>query len=252
MWAKIPDLTEGFLDLVFAPSCLGCGDPIPPQSRKLLVCGTCWTRARPLPSPRCTRCWAPRPAWLSAGPRCRECEDIPAGVRAIRSAFVLDGPSRELVHALKYGGWRAVARPMAERMSKLSLPVEVEEEVGLVLPVPLSSVRLRQRGYNQAALLAHELASFRGWKDLPDLLDRTRSTETQTNLHPAQRRANVAGAFTVPPRHADRIMGEHVMLVDDVWTTGATTLACADALFTGGARAVSVITFARALPELDR
>lgn len=157
-----------------------------------------------------------------------------------------------MVHALKYGGWRAVAHPVAERMANLTFPLEVEEEVRIVAPVPLSSVRLRQRGYNQAALLAAHVAQMRGLDNLPNLLQRTRSTETQTNLHPAQRRANVAGAFVVPCRHGDRIRGEHLLVVDDVWTTGATTLACAEALFAAGARAVSVLTFARSLPELDR
>ena len=86
----------------------------------------------------------------------------------------------------------------------------------------------------------------------PDVLVRSRSTESQTTLHPAERRANVAGAFRVPPESVGTILGRHLLVVDDVWTTGATTLACADALLGTGARAVSVLTFARALPELRR
>ena len=84
------------------------------------------------------------------------------------------------------------------------------------------------------------------------MLVRTRSATTQTGLHPAERRANVAGAFAVPAERGTRLAGAHILLVDDVWTTGATALACAEALWEGGARVVSVITFARALPDRRR
>ncbi|HYJ79326.1 MAG TPA: phosphoribosyltransferase family protein, partial [Longimicrobiaceae bacterium] len=84
------------------------------------------------------------------------------------------------------------------------------------------------------------------------LLVRTRATATQTALHPSERRANVAGAFAVPAGRAAELRGEHVVLVDDVWTTGATVLACVEALLEAGARVASVATFARVVPELER
>jgi ComF family protein len=170
----------------------------------------------------------------------------------LRSAYVLEGPAHRLVHGLKYGGWYSLAGAMAARMARVDLGEEAEEEVSLVVPVPLSDVRLRQRGYDQAGLLASEVARLRGWSCRPDLLRRTRATETQTALHPAERRANVAGAFQALPERAAPVRRQHILVVDDVWTTGATTLACADALLAAGARAVSVLTFARALPELRR
>ena len=182
--------------------------------------------------------------------RCALCEELPPSLRALRSPFLLDGPPRELVHALKYGGWRSLAAPMGARMAAVELPVEVEEEVRLVVPTPVSAVRLRQRGYNQAALLAVVVAAARGWTCAPDLLVRARASDTQTNLHPSERRANVAGAFSVRPGGEASLRMEHVLLVDDVWTTGATALACGEALTGAGARAYSVLTFARALPEL--
>lgn len=137
-------------------------------------------------------------------------------------------------------------------MAALSWPREVRDELALVVPVPVSRARARQRGFNQAAILASEIARIHGWGAEPDVLERSRSPGSQTTLHPTERRANVAGAFRVGPTGAERIAGRHVLLVDDVWTTGATALACADVLLDGGARAVSVLTFARALPELDR
>jgi ComF family protein len=159
---------------------------------------------------------------------------------------------RALVHALKYRGWEAAAGPMAARMAALEWPAEVRRELSLVVPVPTSRARRRERGYNQAELLAGALAARRGLLHAPWLLRRTRATATQTALHPGERRANVARAFAVPAGAEEELRGEHVLLVDDVWTTGATALACASALLEAGARVTSVVTFARVVPELDR
>jgi ComF family protein len=134
-------------------------------------------------------------------------------------------------------------------MARLELPLETREEVSRVVPVPVSAARLRERGYNQAHLLARELARRHGWRDGDGLLERARSVASQTTLHRTERRANVAGAFRATAARTGELRREHVLLVDDVWTTGATALACADALIRGGARAVSVVTFARALPD---
>jgi ComF family protein len=141
---------------------------------------------------------------------------------------------------------------MARRMAALPWPDEVAQEVRLVIPVPLSNTRARQRGYNQAAVLAAAVAALRGWTCADAVLERGRSSGSQTALHRGERRANVAGAFRVAAGGGARIAAQHLLLVDDVWTTGATALSCSDALLDAGARAVSVLTFARALPEFER
>ena len=249
----VRDISRGVLDLMLAPVCVGCTGPIPSGAGDRLVCAACWARARPLPLPRCDRCWTPLPA---PGPgvvtSCRLCPELRSAVRAVRSVYLLDRTSKPLVHALKYRGWYAVAAAMARRMAEVPWPDEVEEEVELVLPVPVSPMRLRQRGYNQAALLATEVSRIKGWRSDSRVLVRERTKGSQTTLHPSERRANVAGAFRVGPPGAARIAARHVLLVDDVWTTGATSLECCDALLAVGARAVSVLTFGRALPELDQ
>lgn len=259
--ARPPDLTSplrqlgtGLLDLVFAPVCLGCGAPISTRAADRRICSACWSRLRPLPLPRCERCWEPRPtrvAGLPGGP-CPLCDQLPPSLRAVRSAFVHGEPLRTLLHALKYGGWSSIAAPLGERMGRLPLPLEVEEEARVVVPVPVSAARGRERGYNQALLLAREVARARGWELGAEWLLRTRSSGSQTTLHPSERRANVAGAFRLAPGIAAAAGGEHIVLVDDVWTTGATALACGEALLAAGARAFSVITLARALPGLNR
>jgi len=248
------ELASGWLDLVFAPLCLGCRQPVSTSARDRLVCGTCWSRLRPIPLPRCERCWNPRATGVPGipDPPCQLCPELPPSLRAVRSAYVHEEPLRQLVHALKYAGWWKVGAALGTRMAALSLPLEIEEEVRLVVPVPLNPVRLRQRGYNQALLLASEVGVRKGWKVAPDLLRRVHSSGSQTTLHPSERRANVAGAFQVDGRQSTPLAGEHVLLIDDVWTTGATAIACGEALVGAGARAYSVITLARALPELNR
>ncbi|MFL5538922.1 MAG: ComF family protein [Longimicrobiaceae bacterium] len=246
------DLWHGALDLVFAPVCVACREPIDTADPERMVCRLCWLKCRPLPSTKCPRCWTPL-AWdREPAPTCDSCRPWPAPVRAIRSAFAMGEVPRRLVHALKYRGWEAAAGPMAARMARMEFPADVEREAALVVPVPTSAARRRERGYNQAELLARALAARRGWTAEARLLVRTRATATQTALHPGERRANVARAFAVPPGLAAELRGEHVLLVDDVWTTGATALACVEALLEAGARVASVATFARVVPELER
>ena len=161
------------------------------------------------------------------------------------------GSGAEVVHALKYGGWHAIADGIAERMARLSWPRDVLEERSVIVPVPLSASRLRERGYNQSACIADALASHWRIPARGDLLIRARATETQTKLTPEQRLANVSNAFRVAAR-ASAFRNVHVVVVDDVITTAATLNACAAALFAGGARIVSYVTFGRAPAAGDR
>jgi ComF family protein len=162
------------------------------------------------------------------------------------------GSGAEIVHALKYAGWHAIADGIAERMARLAWPEDVLEERSIIVPVPLSDARLRERGYNQSARIADALASRWGIPARGDLLIRARATETQTKLTPEQRLANVSNAFRVAARAASAFRNAHVVVVDDVITTAATLNACAAALFAGGARIVSYVTFGRAPAAGDR
>jgi ComF family protein len=239
-------LGEGLLDLVFAPVCVACGGGIPAHGAPRVVCSLCWARAPLVPEPRCPRCGEPRSVGAPDPAACAVCATLPPGLRAVRSAYLMAGPAKRMVHALKYRGWEVAGEPMAARLVPVPLPDDVHAEAVLVVPVPVSAARRRQRGYNQAELLAIPYTRGTGRRHRPDLLVRIRTTETQTALHPDQRRANVARAFAVPRDRAPDLQREHVLVVDDVWTTGATACACAEALLDAGARAVSVITFARA------
>lgn len=240
-------LLSGLLDLVFAPVCLGCDGAIRPDDAARLVCRRCRTRMRPPPAPLCGRCGAPRlRTGRSPRPTCGECERWPAELGYARSARLLHPPADRLVYQLKYRGWRALAEPMAECMASVRLPEPVRRDAGVIVPVPTTAARLRQRGYNQAALLAAAFAR-RTRREARAVLRRSPAAASQTTLQPAARGANVAGAFRVVAGRAGEITGAHLLLVDDVLTTGATVAECARTLTAAGADRVSVVTFARTL-----
>jgi ComF family protein len=159
-----------------------------------------------------------------------------------RSAVWFDDAARPVVHRLKYGGWWRVAEPMARLMARLDLC----GAPGFLVPVPLAAARARARGYNQAERLGSALSSLTGLPLRSDFLMRTRETRTQTALAPEARRANVAGAF-----RAERVpAGARLVLIDDVFTTGATLVEAAMTLGEAGAGRVDAVTFARAVPPI--
>jgi ComF family protein len=162
------------------------------------------------------------------------------------------GSGASIVHALKYGGWHAVAAGMADRIARLDWPQDVLDERIAVTPVPLARSRERERGYNQSERLACTLATRWHIPLWCDVLERSRATRTQTRLTPEERLANVSGAFRVADARRQALRNAHVVLVDDVVTTAATLNACAAALIAGGARIVSYATFGRAPAAGDR
>jgi ComF family protein len=237
---------SALVDLVLAPACLACDEAIAIGDDTRLICRRCRTRLRALPEPSCFRCGAPRPrTGATSTGVCNECSHWPAALRFARSACLLWPPADHIVHQLKYGGWRALAYPMADTMRRLTLPEEIRNEIRMIVPVPTTAARLRARGYNQAELIARAYASATSGC-FNTVLQRSRASDSQTALQPLARAANVAGAFELVPS-CPRLDGAHLLLIDDVLTTGATSAECAATLVAGGARCVSVLTFARAL-----
>jgi len=219
------------------PACLLCNEPVPEREGDALICGLCRTRWRPIPHPVCERCGQPALKDLE----CRLCADWPAGLSRVRSAVWLEGSARDAVHQLKYQGWTRTAEAMAQAMR----PLEPLTSGVSLIPVPLAEGRLRARGYNQSERIASALATVLGTRVRSDLLRRVRETRTQTALTPEARHANVAGAF-----QAVAVQGVELVLVDDVFTTGATLAAAGAALASAGAARVEAVTFARAVTDL--
>jgi ComF family protein len=250
--AAVARASEALLDLLLPRHCAACERPVDRGSRSP-VCGACWARLPALAWPQCLRCGHPLvvndvPFPASPGPRrCRWCDLLPPYVRAVRSVcWVPEGTGGDVVHALKYDGWTNAADGMAERMAALAWPPDVREERAALVPVPLAADRERERGFNQSALLAAALAPRWSCPVWDDVLVRARRTESQTRLTPGDRLRNVAGAFRAHASARPRLRGAHVVLLDDVVTTGATLNECAAALISCGARIVSYVTFGRA------
>ena len=239
-------LLDAVVDLLFPPICLGCGERIAPGAAVRLVCARCRSRLHAVPAPGCGRCGAPRLATARiADPACPECGEWPAALTCARAACLLEPPASGLVRALKYDGWHSLADALAARMAKLVLPVAVAR-ARVCVPVPASRRRVRERGYNQADLLARAFARRTG-RSVVQALDSVERAASQTTLQPVGRRANVAGAFRAHAARCRPLQGLDVILIDDVLTTGATASECARVLGAAGIAHITLITFARAL-----
>lgn len=218
------------LDWVFPPHCGGC------NRLAERWCPTCQAQSRPLGSQVCLRCGIP----IENSEICPDCQVSPPIYQRMRSLTRYSGPARNAVIRLKYsrdiGLGEALAKGMAEQLADLSWPVDI------ITCVPLSGGRLRQRGYNQAAMLARPLSYASGKPFRPILLRKTREAPSQVGLSASERRKNVDGAFEA----SEAIAAKNVLVVDDVTTTGSTINACARALLDAGANAVYGLTFARA------
>ena len=220
------------------PACLLCDAPISARENDALICAICRIRWRPVPHPVCDRCGQPSFGDLE----CRICAEWAPGLARVRSAVWLQEGAHKAVHQLKYEGWWRATEAMADAMAHLE---PLTGQVSLI-PVPLGVRRLRTRGYNQSERLASALSARTGLAVRTDILSRRRETGTQTALTPDARRANVAGAFAA---HASS--GLRAVLVDDVFTTGATLAEAAVALHAAGAERVEAVTFGRAVELVD-
>lgn len=224
---------DSLIEFLFPARCLGCGQ------EGAFLCASCLAGLpRHLP-PYCVKCGQGLPPTDSGPGLCLRCRQVPLDIDGIRSPYLFVGTVREAVHAFKYRQLRALAPTLAlllhQYLAAQPLPADT------VMSVPLHRRRLRERGYNQAALLARELGKLLG---LPvvNALRRTRDAPPQARAATAEdRRRNVAQAFAT----SRPLEGRAILLVDDVCTTGATLEACARALKRAGAASVWGLTLAR-------
>jgi ComF family protein len=234
-------LASALLDLVWPRACAGCGRPAGREARHL-----CWECLAALPliqAPFCAQCGDPVDGRADDSYRCAFCVDRRPAFDRARSAARHRAPLQGLLHAFKYGA----ATHLAPDLSLLLVACLRNEyrhvPFDAIAYVPLHRTKERARSYNQAALLARELARRTGLPVAPGVLHRARDTETQTHLSARARARNVRGAFNVP--YPNWVQGRHLLLVDDVMTTGATCNECARVLKEAGAAGVSVLTVAR-------
>lgn len=234
-------VAQAALHLIYPPQCLTCGALV---TTDFGLCGACWRETPFISGLVCDQCGVPLPGDETGKPEhCDDCLTIARPWSRGRAAMLYKDKARAMVLALKHGDRLDLARPAAAWM--LRAAASILEPGMLVAPVPLHWLRLFKRRYNQSVLLSQALAQSARLDHCPDLMVRRRGTGTQEGRGRDARFANMEGAITLHPKRAKLVEGRHILLVDDVMTSGATLAAAAEACVAGGARAVSVVTMAR-------
>lgn len=230
-------------DIALPPLCVACREPVSGEG----VCGACWAQLSFLAPPWCERLGIP--FVYDPGPGILSMQAIadPPAYRRARAAVRYDEVARTLVHALKYHDRTDLAPPMGRWMARAGRELLADADV--LVPVPLHWQRGWSRRYNQAGALARAIEAGCGVRLVHDALRRVRPTRHQIGLSRSERAANVQGAFKVATECRHEIQDRHVVLVDDVLTSGATTDACARALLRARARQVDVLVFARVVED---
>ncbi|MBU6234320.1 MAG: ComF family protein [Alphaproteobacteria bacterium] len=237
---NILKLAQNGLDWLLPPLCPATGQEVDAHGT---VAYDYWASLRFIRKPYCSQCALPFPHDLGGvqpeGLICAACMEYPPTFRRARAALIYDDASRKIILRYKSGDQLQAVRAFVPWMREAGADVLAEADV--LVPVPLHRFRLLRRRYNQSALLAQRL----GRPVCVDALERIKRTVPQGSLSRKERDKNVRGAFRVNPARVGQIAGKTVLLVDDVFTTGATLNACADALYKAGAAAVDVLAIAR-------
>ena len=231
-------------DFLFPPACPGCGRML---ARHSGVCPSCWQKIAFIERPYCEVLGVPFSHDLGAGILSAEAIANPPDFDRLRSVCAFNGTARNLVHALKYRDRTELAPMLALWMARAGK--EILADCDAIVPVPLHSFRLLSRKFNQAAELAITISRLSEKPMLAAAIRRTRNTKHQIGLGRTGRAENVRGAFKVTERGKMELFGKRIVLIDDVYTTGATVSAIARAARRAGAADISVLTFARALPD---
>ncbi len=219
------------LDWIYPPACAVCGLPGAP------LCVDCKSEIQYITGEICSICGKS----INHGKiTCKECIHRKPSFDSVRSLAIYSGVIRECIHSLKYENNRALGKYFAE----LLIPIVRKQtwSINVVIPVPLSMKRLKERGYNQAAVIAHPLALLLEQPYQPYGLEQIRDTRSQVGLSAEERRFNVIDAFKAIP---ELVRGKNILLIDDVMTTGATMESCAKALKYAGSGRVFCATIAR-------
>ena len=227
------------LDLLLPPQCLTCDLPVDAPGQ---FCPACFGQTTFITAPCCATCGAP----FEEGPPSRICADCardPPPWRAARAALRYDAQSKRVLLPFKYGDRVETARALAPMMARAG--AALLREADILVPVPLHRRRLLSRRYNQAALLARALSRLSGRPALLDALCRVRATRKLADMSPARRTAELEGAVAVRASRVEAVRDAHVLLIDDVLTSGATARVCTGALLGAGAARVDVLAAAR-------
>ncbi len=239
-----PMFFRALLDILYPPLCHVCKTFIP-DAGAIHLCAACSGKIVPVSSPKCTVCGIPFNTENGIDHVCGTCATAERPFVSARAALHFGGPAQELIHGLKYGKKGHLSRPLGLLTVHQLAGYLDETGVEMIVPVPLHPRRLRERGFNQAILLADILSRYLRIPISRNNLRRIRWTEPQVNLSPEDRIKNVRGAFAV--RRPELFEDKKLLLFDDVYTTGSTVSECTKVLKRAGAGDVHVATVARAV-----
>jgi ComF family protein len=239
-------VAQGVLDFLIPPHCAHCGEIL---SGTGFVCAACFLKLSFIVDPQCERCGFPFEGWMEGqSSLCLACQDSNSFLDQTRSALAYDDVSKAMILRFKHGDAVHLAPGFVQWMAQAGK--NLLSECDGIIPVPLHWRRLFKRRYNQAALLAQGLGKVVHKSCWVDGLVRHRHTPSQGGLSKQDRHKNVATAFSLNHRYVDRMKGRHVLLIDDVLTTGATLEHCARLLRLGGVKKISALTLARVVKPM--
>jgi len=241
---------DWLVDWLYPPRCRACADRIDGRDSEFF-CAPCWAKIQRVSHPLCTVCGRPFPDASGDDHVCGGCLERAPRFAAARAWACYpreeqaEHPLRQVVQKYKYGRKVSLGKPLGRLLARGCGEYLSEVCADLIVPVPLHHKRLRWRGFNQSLLLARQVSRFYGVPVDPFALQRRKETTAQTQLPEADRRRNVRGAFALHPGKSVKDLT--ILLVDDVYTSGATVNECSRTLKRAGAKEVYVLTLARAV-----
>ena len=248
MKKRVKSVVSSVLDLIYPPAlyCVCCGKIID-ETRTYRLCNDCMENIKWIDGRTCAKCGRQLGA-VNPGTVCFNCREHPHSFDRGFTCTEYGTHERAVVFALKYDGRPDISVPLGEILADRMLAEFGEDELhgmfDMILPVPVHPAKKSRRGYNQAALIAEEFSRRTGFTADDDILMRTRETHIMRSLGPEQRRENIRGAFSIRPRRLPEIKGKQILLIDDIYTTGATVDELASVLKEAGATGVDYLSFA--------
>lgn len=231
------------VDFVLPPRCIVTGEMV---DRQGMVSPSAWASLNFIADPQCGRCGFPfdfDSGDIQEGNTCGVCQKNPPVFHQARAALVYDDASRDIILGFKHGDQTHAVPSFLPWLMRAG--EEMLEKADFLVPVPLHRWRIMRRRFNQSALMAQYLSQALHTPCLLGALTRVRATQTQGHLQVTERKRNVRNAFAVPAQYQGQIKDKNIVLIDDVYTTGATVSECAKALLKCGATSVDVLTLAR-------
>lgn len=231
-------------DIIFPPQCISCAEIID-QHQSDMFCQSCREKIHFINGSFCPICGIPFRESPAGNHICGNCLENRPHYTLARAVADFDTVIMDTIHKFKYGHNISIGNSLGSFMADFTFPDFNFSEYSLLIPLPLHIRRLRERGFNQSLLLAKKIGQKHKLSVNFSLLKRHKFTLTQTGLHKAQREQNIRNAFTTVCDH--KVSGTNIILIDDVYTTGATINECAKVLVQAGAEKVAVLTLARVI-----